>query len=375
MHPLQVTPWALSFSALRRGLSVTALMVASAGSAAAATYHVTDLATFEQGTPMVVRGPNNDGVGAAGGRVLGSGGASGQRRGFLLRNGNAQAVAGLPGSDNTVVLGINDAGAFVGSSNTATTVRAIVGASAAQVRELAPLAGDKSSVAFAVNNFGTAVGYSSGAGGQRAVMWTASGTPTALPGATGLSRATSINQRGDIAGSSGPTGAPRAVVWRAGQGLVALPLAAGQVAGEAYAINARGDAAGYSSGPAKLRRATLWPSTGGVIDLGVLPGGAHSLAYGANDAGTVVGISGSSAGDRAFIWTQAQGLQDLNALIAQPAGFVLTGAMGINAQGTILAIGHTVEPAHSHGGHTHERDNHDHFPARIFLLTRSGGAQ
>jgi probable HAF family extracellular repeat protein len=351
------------------------LVVASAGSATAATYQVMDLATFAVGTPVVVRGPNSDGVGAAGGRVLGSGGASGQRRGFLLRDGNAQAVAGLPGSDNSVVLGINDAGAFVGSSNTATAVRAIAGASAAQVRELAPLAGDKSSVAFAVNNLGIAVGYSSGAGGQRAVMWTASGTPTALPGATGLSRATAINQRGDIAGTSGPTGAPRAVLWRAGQGLVELPLPAGQVAGEAYAVNARGDAAGYSAGPARLRRATVWPATGGAIDLGVLAGGVYSLAYGANDAGTVVGISGSSAGDRAFIWTQAQGLQDLNALIAQPAAFVLTSAMGINAQGMILAIGHTVEPGHSHDGHTHGGDNHDHFPARIFLLTRSGGAQ
>jgi probable HAF family extracellular repeat protein len=373
MHPVRIVP--STFSAFRRRFSVMALVIAGAGSAAAATYQVTDLATFERGTPMVVRGPNSFGVGAAGGRLSGSGTATGQRRGFLLSNGNAQAVAGLPRSDNTVVLGINDMGAFVGSSNTPTAVRAIMGSSAAPVRELAPLAGDKSSVAFAVNNLDIAVGYSSGAGGQRAVMWTASGTPTALPGATGLSRATAINQRGDIAGTSGPTGAPRAVLWRAGQGFGVLPLPAGQVAGEAYAINARGDAAGYSAGPTHLRRATLWPSTGGVMDLGLLPGGTHSLAYGANDAGTVVGTSGSSAGDRAFIWTQAQGLQDLNALIPQPAGFVLTSAMGINAQGMILAIGYTVEPVHSHDGQTHGGDSHEHFPARVFLLTRSGGAQ
>ena len=176
-----------------------------------------------------------------------------------------------------------------------------------------------------------------------------------------------------IAGTSGPTGAPRAVVWRAGQELVALPLPAGQAASEAYALNARGDAAGYSAGRASVRRATLWPSTGGVVDLGVLPGGGFSVAYGSNDAGAVVGISGSSAGSRAFIWTQAQGLQDLNALIAQPAGFVLTSAMGINAQGMILAIGHDVDPGHSHGGHSH--DDHAHFPVRVVLLTRSGGAR
>lgn len=372
MHPFRLTPRTFSCSALRRTLSVMALVVASAGSAAAATYQVMDLATFAQGHPVVVRGPNSDGVGAAGGKVVGSGGASAQRRGFLLRNGTAQMVAGLPGSDNTAVLGINDAGAYVGSSNTATAVRAIMGASAAQVRELAPLAGDNGSVAFAVNNLGIAVGYSSGAGGQRAVMWTASGTPTALPGATGLSRATAINQRGDIAGTSGPTGAPRAVVWRAGQELVALPLPAGQAASEAYALNARGDAAGYSAGRASVRRATLWPSTGGVIDLGVLPGGGFSVAFGNNDAGAVVGISGSSAGSRAFIWTQAQGLQDLNGLIA-PAGFVLTSALGINAQGMILAIGHDVDHQHSQAGHSH--DDHAHFPVRVFLLTRSGVAQ
>ena len=44
-----------------------------------------------------------------------------------------------------------------------------------------------------------------------------------------------------------------------------------------------------------------------------LPGGDYSRALGINDAGQVVGTSASFSGARAFLWTAAEGMQDLNA--------------------------------------------------------------
>ena len=60
------------------------------------------------------------------------------------------------------------------------------------------------------------------------------------------------------------------------------------------------------------------------------------------------------------------GSRDLNDLIV-PSAFVLTQAVGINANGVILAIGRDADD-------THSTDNHDahEAPVRVFLLSPSG---
>jgi probable HAF family extracellular repeat protein len=108
-----------------------------------------------------------------------------------------------------------------------------------------------------------------------------------------------------------------------------------------------------------------------VVDIGTLPGGDFSQAFGINDAGDVVGASGSSAGDRAFLWTRASGIRDLNSLIP-PSPFVLTKAAGINNLGMIVATGYDDPAGHTSDGHIHE--THE-LPIRVFLLIRSGGSQ
>src|SRR5437667_4139380 len=80
---------------------------------------------------------------------------------------------------------------------------------------------------------------------------------------------------------------------------------------EAATINNNGDVVGYSKGPRGMR-AFLWTQATGMQNLGVLPGGNSSQALGINDKGTVVGSSTSSSGDRAFIWTKQAGMTDLN---------------------------------------------------------------
>ena len=355
-------------SKLAGWLLVPAMMLIAAN-AAAQTYRLVDLAALTPGSSVVVRGPNSAGLAVGGGRLV-AGSTSG-RVGLLFRSGAAaQPIVGLPGTDYTNVFGVNDAGTIVGSSNTATAVRAFARTPAGATRELPPLPGDTASIAYAINNIGQAVGLSSGPGGERAVIWSANGTPAALPGTSNFpgSRAFGINELGGIAGVKGSGAGRRAVLWRAGESAQDLALLAGHTTSEALAINARADVVGYSANAAGTRRATLWPLNAPVVDLGALPGGNFSQAFGVNDAGDVVGASESSAGDRAFLWTRSRGIQDLNSLVP-PSHFVLTKAAGINNLGMIVATGYDHEGA-SAAGHTHE--THE-LPIRVFLLIRSGG--
>jgi probable HAF family extracellular repeat protein len=77
-------------------------------------------------------------------------------------------------------------------------------------------------------------------------------------------------------------------------------------------------------------------------NLGVLPipGGGGSSAVAINNATQVVGGSIIRGGlGRAFLWDRAHGMVDLNFLIPGGNGFVMLGALGINAQGQIIAAG------------------------------------
>lgn len=361
-------------TAARLGASLLVPAVFVTAQAADATYTVVDLATLQANTASVVRGPNGRGHAWGGGKLPVDASGPHGRRGLILQSGAPVLhVPGLPGADDAIIFGMNDAGDFVGSSNTATAMRAIAGTAAGGVRALAPLAGDTVSAAFAVNHQNQSVGFSSGASGQRAVTWSANGTPTALPVAAGTrsSRATGINTRGDVVGVVGTASNRRPVIWEHGRPARELMLPAGQTIGEAYAINARGDVVGYAADASGLQRATLWPANGGVVDLGTLPEGNFSQALGSNDAGDIVGAATSHGSSRAILWTGNGGMQDLNTLIPASSSFVLTRAVGINNAGVIVATGYDTAAAPAAAG---ERgaDAHE-LPVRVFLLLRSGG--
>lgn len=356
--------------------ALLAFLLLSAGAAAAGAaprYSVVELAALTPAQATVVRRPNSRGHASAAGREIGD--AAGGRRGLVFDSGvTARAAPGPGGSETLTVFGINDDGAYVGSANTATAVRAFTGSAGGGIRELAPLPGDNASVAYGINGLGQAAGFSSGAGGQRAVVWDGRGTPSALPSVAGArsSRANDISSRGDVAGVvTGPAGR-LPVLWPRGRPPRTLQLIPGDSVGEAVAVNSRGEAVGYTgSSSGAVRHAALWAPTGKVTSLGTLPGGDFSEALGGNDVGAVVGSSTSSAGPRAFVWTRAGGMQDLNALVA-PSRIVLTKATGLNNAGDIVVVGHHAPaeaPAeHAHAGTRGHRGHHNHGPVRIFLL-------
>ncbi|MGE5056988.1 MAG: hypothetical protein ACM3WP_22750 [Acidobacteriota bacterium] len=109
--------------------------------------------------------------------------------------------------------------------------------------------------------------------------------------------------------------------------------------GAGYAINDLGQVVGWSSYPGNdctwsggCRHAVLWKPTGEIQDLNALPGDVESKAYKINFFGQVIGQSGS----RPFIWSEHNGMQDLNALILASAGWVLKSATGLNSWGQIV---------------------------------------
>jgi len=325
-----------------------------------AAYAATELARLAEGSSQVVRAANDAD------EIVGSAERGGRHRGFLLKGGPLQEIGGLPGSDYTAALGINNLGQVVGSANTATGVRAFRSRRTTGIVALGTLPGDSGSVALAINHPGQAVGYSSGPTGVRAVVWTPEGAIQALPMLPDCdsSRGLAINDGGDVVGVCDTASGRRAVLWEGGavQDLGTLP---GDTSSEALSINANGLIVGSSGDPEAKHHAVLWPSGGGPIqDLGTLPDGTWSRALAINQRREVVGISESRAGIHAFLWTERDGMQDLNELLALRSGFVLIQAVAINARGVIVAIG-VDEATSPEQGHDH--DDHE-LPLRIFRL-------
>jgi probable HAF family extracellular repeat protein len=94
-----------------------------------------------------------------------------------------------------------------------------------------------------------------------------------------------------------------------------------------------------------LARPFLYDATG-LHNLGTLPGYEGGAAAGINNKTQVVGFCGNFYGSnlggpdvRAFIWTKAKGMRDLNSLIPSLSGWRLEIAQAINEQGQITGAG------------------------------------
>jgi probable HAF family extracellular repeat protein len=93
-----------------------------------------------------------------------------------------------------------------------------------------------------------------------------------------------------------------------------------------------------TSGSTAGERAVLWTSTGAAIDLGTLPGDISSAATAINNNGTVIGYSKGLQGMRAFIWTQTSGMEPLGTL----PGETSSRALGINDANTVVGSATTA---------------------------------
>ena len=291
---------------------------------------------------------------------------------ILPGNNSVEDIAGDQGAGNSFAYGINDQGEIAGAYNTSVAQRPFRSVRRVGFQELSLPTGSNGGIAYAINAIGEAAGYVSGTAGIRPAWWTRRGDVQLLPTAQHLAtKALDLNDRGDVVGVSG--GQPKAaVLWPRKGGIVGLGTLPGFTHSEAVAISENGRIAGLATGVGTFpnrSRAVLWQPGGLAIqDLGALPGGTDSRARDVNDRGEVVGRSTSATGSRAFIWTAATGMLDLNTLVSVP-GLLMTDALSVNKRGDILVMGQdaatgartdTAEQAHGHEDH--------HAARRIFVL-------
>lgn len=185
-------------------------------------------------------------------------------------------------------------------------------------------------------------------GTAHAFRWTAAGGMIDL-GAVGgsSSRANGVSADGNVVvgwDEDSTTGQRRAAIFAGGS----IQLIGTN--GEAFDASSDGSVVvGYENG-----RAFRWTQATGLVDLGQLPNSdpIFDLAIGeacSADGNTIVGSNGNGflgTPYRAFVWRPGLGLTDLRTLLVsmgapQAAGWVLSGATGISADGrTICGVGY-----------------------------------
>jgi probable HAF family extracellular repeat protein len=214
--------------------------------------------------------------------------------------------------------------------------------------DLGTLGGEESQ-AYDINYSGLIVGWAEDAHHQRRAFLTLGGLQDlgTLGGHTAEAHA--INTAGQIAGVSAiASGANHACLWDAG-GITDLGTLGGANS-IAEGINNLGQVVGASeTDGADLGRqhAFLWlpsPAYGlpaGLHDLGTLPGMVNSTAWNIDQLGKVVGeaVSADESLTRAFIWSAADGMHDLNGLLVAAGGWELQSAQSTNGEGMIVGHG------------------------------------
>lgn len=350
------------------------------GHAPSTTYTVVNLGTGEvQGVPVINRF----------GQVAYTLGGTG----FFY---NGKTIFQIPGTGGlgSVVTGLNDKGQVVGRLFVGNTsdYHAFIWSRQTGTRDLGTLSGFTFSEAMAINNHGTVAGDSQvPRPGQlnlaHATRWTfvkgsvhIQDMGTLVPNQSAI--AVAINDAGLIAGNAAITPSiTHAFAWTDKTGFIDIGTLGGDTS-SARAVGAKGEVAGNSTnrkgrlhaflwtratgiqdlgtdggthsfavtmspnghvvGTVRTRQgmehAMSWTRATGMKDIGTLPGGLVSMAWGVNNLGQVVGESQASGEPfRAFVWTAASGMIDLNKRVPKlPRGMRLGTALAISDQGAIV---------------------------------------
>ena len=290
---------------------------------------------------------------------------------------------------------LNDSGQIAGFTHVNNHQRAfLTGPDGIGIQLLPLLSGHTVSVALGVNNLGQVTGYSyDSRNPQPAAHVFVTGSGGSSPQSLGIGTGFDINNLGQVTGVlvdggmflSGVNGEPLKFLGRLPGSTYALPFAVndlGQVAGEsgfglsnrrafvsgpdggtlkelgapgkersASDVNNLGQVVGFAAVNRHLVHAFLSDTNGTLRDLGTLLPGTSSDALAINEAGVVVGISVRPEDNPifadAFVFTAANGMQNLNDLINPRLNIELFQADDINERGQILALGFVGNEQHT----------------------------
>lgn len=312
-------------------LLVAAAILGLQSQATAQTYTVVDLGTLGGNSTFVagmsnsgwVTGSSTDGVNSS--------------WAFLYRAGSGMTnLGGFPGADNSQATAVNDLGQVTGNSALSGSgfshAALWSGGPPTDLGSFGTPTETYNSFGLGINNGGQVVGRSgSQTFGEHAFLWNPiTQTLNDVFAVSGLPSAWGINSAGHYTGGN-TTGA----VFVSGTTVTTLGP------GTTFAINDNDQAAGYQY-PANGPMATLY-SGGATIALGTL-GGYSSIAFDIDNAGNVVGAADSNLDfnngvPHAFLYTAANGMQDLNSMIPGGTGWELQEARGIADNGVIVGNG------------------------------------
>jgi probable HAF family extracellular repeat protein len=195
---------------------------------------------------------------------------------------------------------------------------------------------------------------------QFGFLWTSAGGMSEFGGSWPPTFANDISNTGEIVGENGQF-IGHATSWKNGvtTDLGTLGAGADYYASAANGVNDLGFVVGWATtnpifpsfSPSPVH-AILWSPSGKMTDLGTLTGDTSSAAVRINLFGQVIGNSGNTDAldfangvapfeeiGRPFLWTESEGMRDLNTLVPLTSGWVLTSASDINIWGQIVGSG------------------------------------
>ncbi len=267
-------------------------------------------------------------------------------------NGPIQSVGNLPGGPSSAGFSINDSGWITGEGGAS---EAFVYTPQSGMQPLGFLGTGTISQGNCVNNEGVIAGVSATTGSTNLnpFIWTESGgmvdlnkTIANIPSGWTPTSANLINNNGLIVGigypdlaTYPPSGLQHAFALNAGT-LTEIPdpAAPNGLGIQPEGLNESGEVVGVYFGAGGSENAFVYTKAQGTQEIMGL-GGSQTAAFDVNDEGEIVGGTTLSDGDyRAFVYTEANGIIDLNSL-AVVNGWTLDAATGINDAGQIIAQG------------------------------------
>jgi probable HAF family extracellular repeat protein len=249
------------------------------------------------------------------------------------------ADLGTLGGSSTMATGINDFGQTVGTATTMFGYLHAFSSLGSGLTDLTVNSSAEQGQASGINNAGQIAGTQYFGGQAYATVWN-DGVANTI-GAAG-SYAVAINNAGEVAGMLVNNGQGNAFVTRNGT-VIDLGTFAGSSWSAAYGLNDQGQAAGYGMNANGSFRAFIWTPSQGYSTLGTF-GGASSYAMSINNSGIATGSAQTSSGYAHAFLSNGTTMQDLGTL-----GGVASYAYGINDAGNAVGFSWTTGNAAMHG--------------------------